>query len=93
MIIVEVDMVDGIVVIHEITEATAEVEAEAEIAMIVEGAGIVQTVIDEEAGVETEVIAGIEDEAKDQGVDQTIGVSIVTERIKDEMAVLALTDI
>ena len=93
MIIVEVDMVDGIVVIREITEATAEVEAEAEIAMIVKGAGIVQTVIDEEAGVETEVIAGIEDEAKDQGVDQTIGVSIVTERIKDEMAVLALTDI
>ena len=93
MIIVEVDMVDGIVVIHEITEATAEVEAEAEIAMIVEGAGIVQTVIDEEAGVETEVIAGIEDEAEDQGVDQTIGVSIVTEGIKDEMAVSALTDI
>jgi hypothetical protein len=95
MIGLDVEEADVIVVIQKIAEATAEVEvaAEAEITMIVEGVGNVQTVTDDEAGAVKEAIAETEDVAEDLGVDLTIGVLTVTEGIMEEMVVAAMTDI
>ena len=95
MIGLDVEEADVIVVIQKIAETTAEVEvaAEAEITMIVEGVGNVQTVTDDEAGAVKEAIAETEDVAEDLGVDLTIGVLTVTEGIMEEMVVAAMTDI